>query len=160
MTAHTVIAKRALLCFDGSADAANAITVAGELLGSPTATVLTVWEPVSIWQPYDPGSLVSAGVSRLAAKELGLDEIARDIARSKMEQGVELAREAGFDATGRLNSGQTWRAICETAAEIDAAPIVLGARGLSRVQSALLGSVSTAVVAHARRAVLVVPAPH
>jgi nucleotide-binding universal stress UspA family protein len=160
MTARTHAAKRALLCFDGSGDAVNAIAVASELLAVRAATVITVWEPVSIWEPYDPGAILSGGVSRLAAKELGLDEIARDLARSTMERGVELAGEAGFHATGHLSSGKTWRAICEAAAEIDAAPIVLGARGLSRVQSALLGSVSTAVAAHAKGAVLVVPMPH
>lgn len=159
MTAGTVTLKRALLCFDGSGDAVNAITVAGELLGSRAATVLTVWEPVAIWEPYDPATILSAGVSRLAAKELGLDEIARDIARSTMERGLELARQAGFDATGKISSGKAWRAICDAAQQIDAAPIVLGARGLSRVQSALLGSVSAAVAAHAKRAVLVIPAP-
>jgi hypothetical protein len=41
---------------------------------------------------------------------------------------------------------------------VQAAPIVLGARGLSRVQSLLLGSVSSAVAAHANRALLIVPA--
>ena len=100
MTADTSVPKHVLLCFDGSGDAANAITVAGELLGSHAATVLTVWEPVAIWEPYDPGAVLSAGVSRFAAKELGLDEIASDIARSTVERGVELARQAGFAATG------------------------------------------------------------
>jgi len=38
-----------------------------------------------------------------------------------------------------------------------AVAIVLGARGLSRVESILLGSVSSAVVTHAKRPVLVVP---
>jgi hypothetical protein len=41
--------------------------------------------------------------------------------------------------------------------EIDAGPIVLGARGLGRIESKLLGSVSIAVVFHATRPVLVVP---
>ena len=148
----------ALLCFDGSDDAANAIAVAGRLLGSRAASVLTVWEPVAVWAPYDPGALLSAGASRLASEELGLDDIARDIAIATMERGVALARAAGFDATGRLNSGKPWRAICEAAEEIDASPVVLGARGLSRVHSALLGSTSGAVTAHGGRAVLVVPA--
>jgi nucleotide-binding universal stress UspA family protein len=159
MTADTSVPRHVLLCFDGSGDAVNAITVAGELLGSHAATVLTVWEPLAILEPYDPGAVLSAGVSRLAAKELGLDEIASDIARSTVERGVELARRAGFAATGQISSGKPWRAICEIADKLDAAPIVVGARGVSRVQSALLGSVSTAVTTHARRAVLVVPAP-
>jgi nucleotide-binding universal stress UspA family protein len=77
-----------------------------------------------------------------------------------MEHGMQLAQQAGFDATGQVKSGKAWRAICEAAHELDAAPIVLGARGLSRVQSALLGSVSTAVVFHTKHTVLVIPPPH
>jgi nucleotide-binding universal stress UspA family protein len=157
MTAGKRATRRALLCFDGSADAAAAITVAGALLRSHTATVLTVWEPVAIWAPYDPATILSAGISRLATKELGLDETASEIAHATMERGVDLARQAGFDASGRVASGKSWRAICEVGEEIHAEPIILGARGLSRVQSALLGSVSAAVSAHSERAVLIVP---
>jgi nucleotide-binding universal stress UspA family protein len=158
MTAHARSPKRALLCFDGSADAANAIAVAGVLLGSREATVLTVWEPVAVWQPYDPAAVVSAGVSRLSSEQLGLDEIASEIAEATMQRGIELARRAGFNAGGELKGGKAWRAICEVADETHAAPIVLGARGLSRVQSVLLGSVSAAVAAHASQALLIVPA--
>jgi nucleotide-binding universal stress UspA family protein len=158
MTAHARSQKRVLLCFDGSADAANAIAVAGSLLGSREATVVTVWEPVAVWQPYDPAAVLSAGVSLLSSERLGLDEIASEIARATMQRGVELAREAGFNVRGELKSGKAWRAICEAAQEVDAAPIVLGARGLSRVQSLLLGSVSSAVAAHANQALLIVPA--
>jgi nucleotide-binding universal stress UspA family protein len=148
---------RALLCFDGSADAGHAIAVAGELLAPAAATVLTVWEPAALWAPYDPGAVLSAGLSGLAAEELG--EIAEDLARGTLGRGLDLARKAGFDAAGRLGCGKPWRVICETAEELEAVPIVTGARGLTRVQSALLGSVSAAITAHARRAVLVVPAP-
>jgi nucleotide-binding universal stress UspA family protein len=158
MTADARSPKHALLCFDGSADAANAIAVAGALLGPREATVVTVWEPVAVWEPYDPAAVLSAGVSRLSSERLGLDEIASEIAQATMQRGVELARQAGFNASGELKSGKAWRAICEAAEEIEAAPIVIGARGLSRVQSLLLGSVSGAVAAHAKRAVLIVPA--
>jgi nucleotide-binding universal stress UspA family protein len=158
MTAHARSPKPALLCFDGSADAANAIAVAGTLLGSREATVVTVWEPVAVWEPYDPAAVLSAGVSRLSSERLGLDEIASQIAQATMQRGLELAREAGFNVSGELKSGKAWRAICEAAEEVQAAPIVLGARGLSRVQSLLLGSVSSAVAAHANRALLIVPA--
>lgn len=146
-----------LLCFDGSEDAVAAIAAAGELLSCRTATVIVVWEPVSVWAPYDPGAVLSAGMSRLASEELGLDDIAKGLARVTMQRGVGLAGEAGFTASGLLADGKPWRAICEAAQELDAVAVVLGARGLSRVQSALLGSVSAAVATHAARPVLTVP---
>ncbi len=149
--------RPALLCFDGSEDAAHAIVRAGELLGPRSAVVLSVWEPVRVWQPYDPATAITAPLSRLASNALGLDEIARDLAEERATAAVEIARRAGFDARSRVTGGKPWRVICDVADEIDADPIVLGARGLSRVQSALLGSVSAATVQHTRHAVLVVP---
>lgn len=146
-----------LLCFDGSEDATAAIAAAGELLDSRPAVVVTVWEPVAVWEPYDPGALLSAGVATLGSAALGLDQIANQLAQEKLDRGVELARQAGFDARGQIARGKTWHAICETADALDAALIVLGARGRSRVESMLLGSVSAAVVVHAKRPVLVIP---
>ena len=148
----------ALLCFDGSDDAAAAIAKAGEFLAPRSAVVLTVWEPVRVWEPWDPVTIVSAPLGRLVAKEIDLDQIVADVARDKAEHGTDLARASGFDATARVTRGKAWEAICEVAEELDADPIVIGSRGLGRAQSALLGSVSSAVIAHAKRAVLVGPA--
>ena len=146
-----------LLCFDGSDEAARAIAHAGRLLGTRQAVVLSVWEPVAVWQPYDPATAITAPISRLASSALGLDESSRDLAQERATAGVEIARGAGFDAQSRVAGGKPWRVICDVADEVEADPIVLGARGLSRVQSALLGSVSAATVQHARHAVLLVP---
>ncbi len=147
----------ALLCFDGSDDAAAAIAKAGELLAPRSAIVLTVWEPVRVWEPWDPATIVSAPLARLIAKALDLDLTIADVARDKAEHGAELARASGFDATARVERGKAWEAICEVADELDAEPIVIGSRGLGRAQSALLGSVSAAVIAHAKRVVVVGP---
>ena len=147
-----------LLCFDGSDDAAAAIKTAGEMLGARPAVVLTVWEPLRLWEPWDPATILSVPLAKLISQETGLDQIAADIAREKAEHGAELARAAGFDATVRVARGRPWEAICEVAEELDAEPIVIGSRGLGRARSALLGSVSSAVIAHARRAVVVGPA--
>ena len=146
-----------LLCFDGSDEAARAIAHAGRLLGTRQAVVLSVWEPVAVWQPYDPATAITAPISRLASSALGLDESSRDLAQERATAGVEIARGAGFDAQSRVAGGKPWRVICDVADEIEAEAIVLGARGLSRMQSALLGSVSAATVHHTRHAVLVVP---
>ena len=148
----------ALLCFDGSEDAAAAIAKAGEFLAPSSAVVLTVWEPVRVWEPWDPVTIASAPLGRLVAREIDVDQISADVARDKAEHGTELARAGGFDATARVARGKAWEAICAVAEELDAEPIVIGSRGLGRAQSALLGSVSSAVIAHAKRAVLVGPA--
>jgi nucleotide-binding universal stress UspA family protein len=150
-------ARPVLLCFDGSEDAIAAISRAGEMLAPRSAVVLTVWEPVRSWEPYDPATVVSAPLSRLASSALGLDEAVRDLARERIQQGIALAERAGFQSEARLEQGKPWRAICQTAEALDAEPIVVGARGLGRVESALLGSVSSAVVLHASGPVLVVP---
>lgn len=154
---HAGAAKAALICFDGSDDAAAAIASAGEMLAPRAAVVLAVWEPVASWAPYDPATIISAPLSRIASNALGLDEAVRDLARERLERGRELASDAGFQAQGRLEEGKPWRMICRVAEELAAEPIVLGARGLGRIESALLGSVSSAVVLHARHPVLVVP---
>jgi nucleotide-binding universal stress UspA family protein len=119
--------------------------------------VLTVWEPAATWAHYDPATILSAPLSRLASTALELDPIAREVAGERLERGRERAAAAGFHAESRLEEGKPWRVICQVADDLDAELIVLGARGLGRVESALLGSVSAAVVHHAKRPVLVVP---
>lgn len=148
-----------MLCFDGSGDAEQAISRAGELLGPRPAVVITVNEPVRHWEPSDPATILDAPLGRLLSKALELDEIADEVAQEQLNRGVALARAAGFDAQGRLARGKAWKAICDVAAEIDADAIVVGARGLSRVQSVLLGSVSAAVSVHAQRPVLIIHDP-
>ena len=155
--ARTKGTRSVLLCFDGSDDAAFAIASAGELLGPRLAVVLTVWEPLANWEWYDPATVLGAPISKFASKALGVNEIADELSHEITDRGVVLAREAGFEVHGRVVKGKPWRTICDVAEELDAAPIVVGARGLSRVQSTILGSVSFAVVVHAHRPVLVIP---
>ncbi len=148
-----------LLCFDGSDEAAAAIAKTGELMGGRPAVVLTVWEPARSWAAYDPATILTAPLSHLASEQLGLDEIAAEAATERNRAGVDLARAAGFEATGRVDHGKPRAVICRAAEELGAELIVVGARGLGRVESALLGSVSAAVVAHSTRPVLVVHHP-
>ena len=146
-----------LLAFDGSDNAALAIAKAAELFKAHEAVVLSVWDSMPLWQPYDPATIIEAPVSRLAAQELRLDELVLEAAREEAARGATLASQAGFAAQPRVERGKAWRVICDVAVDIDALAVVMGARGLSRVGSLLLGSVSNAVVVHCTRPVLVVP---
>lgn len=153
MNEHT---KPILLCFDGSSDAENAILGAGALLGQRPAVVITVAEPLALWEPEDPATILEAPIGMLLSKMLQFEEIILEVAQEQVSRGVELARAAGFEAQGQVGQGKPWKAICEVADQIDAEAIVLGARGLSRVESALLGSVSATVSSHAGRPVLII----
>lgn len=146
-----------LLCFDGSDDAAHAIAQAGKVIGGDQAIVLSVAEPIPDWEPYDPATILTAPLSRVASHGLGLDQVAHEVAEETMRRGVELARAAGFSARGRVASGKPWRQICAVAEEIGAGVIVVGARGLGRVESVLLGSVSAAVLSHSKTPILIIP---
>ena len=82
-------------------------------------------------------------------------------------EGAELAAKAGFDAqsvarsavsaTAERASATIWQALLEVADEQNSSLIVVGTRGLSGLSSALLGSVSSGVLHHGTRPVLVIP---
>jgi nucleotide-binding universal stress UspA family protein len=149
----------ALLCYDGSAGGKEAIRYAGEVLESKTAVVLTIWEPFHAWVPYDPAAIGTAAVTEFGAESLGLDKAAKDGGEKVLQEGLKLAKKAGFKAVGRLAEGSPWRAIVDVAKEVGADPIVVGARGLSRATSILVGSVTNGVIHHTRLPVLVVHEP-
>jgi nucleotide-binding universal stress UspA family protein len=146
-----------LLGYDGSDSAGRAIEAAAALLGSGPAVVLTVWEPTAAFTGYDPLAGVSEGMGRAAGLEREMDDIGAQVAQRTAEQGVEAARENGFDATARTAEGKVWRTIVDVADEIDARAIVVGTRGHAGLQSLMIGSVANGVVHHSDRPVLVIP---
>jgi nucleotide-binding universal stress UspA family protein len=142
----------ALLCDDGSEPARNAIRAAADLLGGGPALVVTVWQPYrpSLLSPLGGGVAVATGL----AKEY--DQVALELARKCAAGGVEVASAAGFDAAPLVVHGRPREAIVDAARDHGARVIVLGNRGQGGVESALYGSVSTAVLHHAPAPVLVV----
>ena len=125
-----------LLTYDGSPSAAAAIAEAGRLVASDHAVVCHAW----------PGP--STPVFR-----------ALESARETAAEGARLAEAAGFEAELRCveHADETWRAILGCADEVGASMLVAGAQGKSGLRRALLGSVSTGLVHHARVPVLIVP---
>lgn len=145
-----------LLCYDGSEDARQAIEGAAGLLSGRPALVVTVWQPMA-----GLGSFAWSGATESMVNFVELDRAAAEDAGRIADRGVRIAAEAGFEAEliTVKSTGAVWQTIVEVADRHDVAAIVLGSRGLTGMRSVLLGSVSSAIVQHARRPTLVVPSP-
>jgi nucleotide-binding universal stress UspA family protein len=90
-----------------------------------------------------------------------VDTVAEQTAAETAAEGAELATAAGLTAsplTVRADPS-VWATLVRYAEEHEAPAVVVGSRGQSRIRSALLGSVSNAIVQHCRRPVLVVHPP-
>lgn len=147
-----------LICYDGSDDAKAAIANAGTVLGGHPALVLVVWPPVAELMARTPAGIgMMAGLGDPSA----VDEASREAAEKTAAEGVELARQAGFDASPRVapQNGTISDTILEQGDATNATAIVMGSRGRTGLESFFLGSVSHGVVQRADRAVLVTPSP-
>jgi nucleotide-binding universal stress UspA family protein len=144
-----------LLAYDGSDHAKAAIARAGAVLQHGPAVVATAWTTFEGAAPAAllalPGEMVREGAKML-------DDAGRETAEALAAEGAELARKAGFDAEPRAmaSSGPFFSALIHLADELDASAIVAGSRGRSTIAAAVLGSVSTGILHHARRPVLIV----
>jgi nucleotide-binding universal stress UspA family protein len=141
----------AIFACDGSEPAMHAVRAAAKLLRRRPATVASVWQPVSY----------AVGVALLAVPEGAerLDESARVEAAGHAGEGAALLAAAGWSS--EPEALQTTRgvtsAIVGEADERDAAVVVTGSRGRSRLTATLLGSTAEGILRYAGRPVLLVP---
>ena len=145
-----------LIGYDGSDSAKRAIACAADLFPGRRSLVLHVWEPLSAVASVPPlPGLQGLLVSGLAE----MDKLGRDASQTVAEDGARQAQEAGLAAEplSEQREGRAWRAILAIAREREAPLIVVGRRGASAAEMALVGSISGGVVQHAEGAVLVVP---
>jgi nucleotide-binding universal stress UspA family protein len=117
---------------------------------------VTVWQPTS-----DLGAFAWYGAGPNLFDFADLDRAGAEAGGRVAEEGVHIAREAGLAAEPMAveANGPVWKTVTETADRNDATAIVMGSRGLTGLRSMLLGSVSSAVVHHSDRPVLVVHIP-
>jgi nucleotide-binding universal stress UspA family protein len=143
-----------LFCYDGSEGSKAALSVAVELVMHPAdAVVLVVWTPIAV-QLARGGSLLAA-----VPNEGQMDEEEIAVAQQLADAGAEGLRSRGYSASPRIAQAieSVARTIGEVAREIDACLIVCGQRGRGAFASAVLGSVSHQLSAHAERPVLIAP---
>jgi nucleotide-binding universal stress UspA family protein len=142
-----------LFCYDGSDGSKTALGAAAELIKPGDAVVLVVWMPAML-QLSRAGSFVVA-----VPNEGEIDAQEAATARKIAEEGAAGARRRGYDASARIAQAteSVAKTIDEIAQEIDAGLVVCGQRGRGAIGSALLGSVSHTLAAHAKRPVLIAP---
>ena len=137
-----------LIAYDGSDQAKAAVALAGRNLRTPRdAVVVSVFEPL--------GAIPFWGVPVARVPPMFIQE-AEDAAKRVSEEGADLARKAGFNATPAVIQGSpVWQKIVQAAQEQGAGMIVIGSHGRSGVRYAAMGSVATAVAHHATVPVLI-----
>ncbi|TDB79467.1 universal stress protein [Actinomadura sp. KC216] len=148
-----------LIAYDGSGDARAAIEYAARQVRPEPAVVLTVWEPLLMQVAWAP---LAAATPVITDPESGEQWEEERQAERLAQQGADLALSGGLaDVTTRTErgGGPVWATIVDVADELDASLVVTGSRGLGGARSMILGSVSTRVLHHAGRPVLVVPPP-
>jgi len=148
----SVMAATVVFAYDGSEDAQRAIAVAGELLGAHRALIVHV-RLLPVPQIVAAGEDEEPYTAFEQAQQREVDRVSAE--------GVEAAVRAGFEAEAVVAAADSvagvWGAVLDVASEREATVIVAGRRGISRVQSALMGSVSSGLINHAPISVLVVP---
>jgi len=133
-----------ILATDGSPSAADATKQAVELARATGAKLFVV----SVWH----AGLAVYSTAALPASKRVAKEQAWEAARS----AVEVARAAGIEAESFVLEGDAVGRICESAADTNAALLVVGSHGFGPVRRLVFGSVSTALLHHAPCPVLVV----
>lgn len=148
---------RALIAYDGSDAAAEAIRAAAHLVPGAHARVVYV--------RGEPDALEHAALARIAVPDDVLvasareyERVAKQHASELAERGRQIAERAGLNATAEVRAQSTaWRALCRAAEDPAADVIVCGSRGRGPFSRAVLGSTSSSLLHHAERPVLIVP---
>ena len=139
--------------YDGSEEAGLAIDAAATFLRATDAVVANVWRPVLV---ATSPPLAPATPPPSQEEDAALEAAAWRTA----EEGVERAAAAGLRARPETRCGaaaDVGRLLAELAEECGADLVVVGRRGVSRLEAAVLGSVSNDTIRESARPVLVVP---
>jgi nucleotide-binding universal stress UspA family protein len=136
-----------LIATDGSTSAAEAVAFGLDLAEKEGASVFVVHvAPELDWAPV---------VGPVPVK---VPHLSCDADRQPLQDAMDLAERRGIAVQLKLLVGDIADEIVAYADTVAADLIVIGSRGHGAIASALLGSVSHAILHEARRPVLVVPA--
>jgi nucleotide-binding universal stress UspA family protein len=147
----------ALIGYDGSDGAAEAIDAAARLLRGRRAIVVHAWSS-PLERSYAGQSLALVPLREIGELRQDVEEMISAHSAEIADEGAARARAAGLDARPlpiEAHDG-VWRALATSARSEGAAVIVAGRRGRGAVASTVLGSVSAGLAHNADLPVLIV----
>lgn len=138
--------------YDGSSNADRAVDAAADHVAvGGTVHVVTAYHP-------EPAAAIMQSLSQLP-EEYRYVWDPDDAERQRQQAALVHLRGRGVDCQGHVVADDAASAILDVALSEGADLVVVGSRGLGRVQRFLHGSVSSRVAAHAPTSVLVVHEP-
>jgi nucleotide-binding universal stress UspA family protein len=137
--------RKILVAFDGSKTSKHALRQA--LKFDPYEQKETI--VLTVNPPY-VGDLELIGVSNI-------QDVLRGQREKILSEAGEIAKEEGVSIKTRLEEGEFFKKIIDIAEEEKSDLIVIGRRGITRLERALMGSVTAKVIGHSQINVLVVP---
>ncbi|QGA53134.1 universal stress protein [Sulfolobus sp. E5-1-F] len=137
--------KRILVGYDGSENAERALDFAIELASKFSAKLFIV-EVIDLTLFYNSGVLPPLEATKSLEEK----------AKKDVKKAIEKARSKSIDAEGITLEGDPANTILEFAKDNQIDVIVIGSRGLSKVQRIFLGSVSNKIVQESKIPVIVV----
>jgi nucleotide-binding universal stress UspA family protein len=141
---------RVLIGTDGSLEADNALSAVGRRCW-PAGTEVQVMAVHTVLMPVNAERIA---IGAEIYDKMNEDEHFR--LEDTTRHAAEKLAQAGFHASGFVREGEPKELLIQEARSWNADTVFVGARGLGRIEGLLLGSVSSATVAHAPCSVEVV----
>ena len=139
--------KRILVAVDGSESSDRAVDMAKRLCGEDGAHITLVHVVQPIYQAV--GAYGYASFTTML-------ELQEETGRTILTEAKDMLEGANVTVDERLVIGNRGEEICNLAKEGEYDLIVMGRRGVSRLEEVVLGSVSSYVVHHSHLPVLIV----
>lgn len=137
--------KKILVAFDGSESSKNALRQAIALAGPEKS-----WIKALAVVPSYEGDLEFIGVS-------DIENVLKGPVEKLVRSAEEVARAKLANVITNIEQGEAYEKIVDVAEEENCNLIVMGRRGLRRLERMLMGSVTARVIVHSGKDLLIVP---
>lgn len=137
--------KKMLVAIDGSESGFHALKESFKLASNEKS-----WITVTCVVPSYEGDLDTVALGSVIAS-------IRKPCEQALEEAKRIARSEGVLIKTVCEEGESYERIIDLSEEENAELIIMGRRGLTRLERVLMGSVTARVIGHSRRDVLIVP---